>query len=237
MTWVRVAFVLAMAGCGGASGGAGASAAAAESPAPAQAQAQAQAAVSEPAGEQAAGRAARREPVDIASFEFEPPSGMRFYYLAILRRGPAWTAEQSEETRRLGEGHMANIERLAREGTLVLAGPFLDSEGGGDLAGIFVLEVPSLEAARAALASDPRSWPVASRSSCAPGWRATGSAPTRSCRREAARRRRSRRCAGRRARSGRSRSSSMRARWRDPRGCAPRPPPRPGAGRARFCDA
>jgi len=80
---------------------------------------------------------------------------MRFYYLAFLRRGPRWSADQSEANRKLGEGHMANIQRLAAEGTLVLAGPFLDSEGAGDLAGVFVLAVDSLAAARAAIDSDP----------------------------------------------------------------------------------
>jgi uncharacterized protein YciI len=98
---------------------------------------------------------APRSTLDLTAIDFKPPPGMRFYYVAFLRRGPAWSAEDSEANRKLGEGHMANIERLAAEGTLVLAGPFVDSEGAGDLAGIFVLAVDSLAAARAAIDSDP----------------------------------------------------------------------------------
>jgi uncharacterized protein YciI len=94
-------------------------------------------------------------PLDLTAIDFEPPPGMRFCYVAFLRRGPAWSAEDSEANRKLGDGHMANIQRLAAEGTLVLAGPFVDSEGAGDLAGIFVLAVDSLAAARAAIESDP----------------------------------------------------------------------------------
>ena len=47
-----------------------------------------------------------------------------------------------EESDKLMEGHMANIERLAKEGKLVVAGPF---EGGG---GIFVLKTNSVEEAK-----------------------------------------------------------------------------------------
>lgn len=50
---------------------------------------------------------------------------------------------------KLMEGHMANIERLAKEGKLIVAGPF---EGGG---GIFILKTASAEEAKAWLATDP----------------------------------------------------------------------------------
>ncbi len=103
----------------------------------------------------AAAPAAPRAPLDLKAITDKPPPGMRFYYLAFLRRGPNWSPERSEANRKLGEGHMANMERLAAEGTLVLAGPFMDSEGAGDLAGIFVLAVDSLAAAEAAVGSDP----------------------------------------------------------------------------------
>jgi uncharacterized protein YciI len=47
------------------------------------------------------------------------------------------------------EGHMANINRLAKEGKLVAAGPF---EGGG---GIFILNTTSLDEAKNWLSTDP----------------------------------------------------------------------------------
>ena len=49
----------------------------------------------------------------------------------------------------LMEGHMANINRLAKEGKLIAAGPF---EGGG---GIFVLNTTSTDEATQWLSTDP----------------------------------------------------------------------------------
>ena len=48
--------------------------------------------------------------------------------------------------------HLQNIERMAEEGKLVLAGPFLD---GGALRGMYVFDTPSVDSARAWTASDP----------------------------------------------------------------------------------
>jgi uncharacterized protein YciI len=48
--------------------------------------------------------------------------------------------------------HLANITRLADEGRLVVAGPFLDD---GPLRGIFIFKVATVEEARALTASDP----------------------------------------------------------------------------------
>ena len=54
-----------------------------------------------------------------------------------------------EEVDALMQQHLANIERLASEGKLIVAGPF---EGGG---GIFIMKTPSIEEAREWLSSDP----------------------------------------------------------------------------------
>ncbi|WP_257446679.1 YciI family protein [Archangium lipolyticum] len=82
---------------------------------------------------------------------------MRTYYMGLLRRGPAWTKERTPEAIADGKGHMANIERLAKCGKLVLAGPF----GWGDeapadaLAGIFIFDVATREEALALSQQDP----------------------------------------------------------------------------------
>jgi uncharacterized protein YciI len=84
-----------------------------------------------------------------------PPAGgheMTTYYVGLLYRGPAWTPERTPEVERLQEGHLANIRRLADEGALLLAGPFTD---GGDLRGMFVFRVGSMEEARALVDTDP----------------------------------------------------------------------------------
>jgi uncharacterized protein YciI len=74
------------------------------------------------------------------------------YQLGLLRRGPKWTPEQTPETRRIQEGHMAHIGRMSDAGKLFAAGPLLDD---GPLRGIFIFRCESLEEARALAAQDP----------------------------------------------------------------------------------
>jgi uncharacterized protein YciI len=81
-----------------------------------------------------------------------PTISMKTYFLGLIRKGPAWTPDDTPEVRALQEGHMANIRRLGAEGTLVLAGPFLD---GGDLRGLFLFEAATLEEAKALCETDP----------------------------------------------------------------------------------
>jgi uncharacterized protein YciI len=47
---------------------------------------------------------------------------------------------------------MANIQKMAGEGKLLIAGPFLD---GGDLRGIFIFRVATMAEAEALAATDP----------------------------------------------------------------------------------
>ena len=72
--------------------------------------------------------------------------------IGLLVRGPSWTPEVTEETKQLQEGHMANINRLADLGKLVLAGPF---GGGGDRRGVFIFKGTTLEEAQALTDTDP----------------------------------------------------------------------------------
>ena len=74
------------------------------------------------------------------------------YVFGLLLRGPKSTREQTEETKKIQEGHMANINRLAETGKLVLAGPFVD---GGDRRGVFIFKVDSLSEAQALTDTDP----------------------------------------------------------------------------------
>ena len=77
---------------------------------------------------------------------------MTTYYVGFLYRGSKWTPEQTAETEALQKAHMANIQKLAEEGKLLLAGPFTD---GGDLRGIFVFRVGSMAEAQALAETDP----------------------------------------------------------------------------------
>lgn len=77
---------------------------------------------------------------------------MTTYYMGLIYKGTAWTPESTPETQKIQAGHMANIQRLAGEGKLLLAGPMADD---GDLRGIFVFKAASLEEAQALVATDP----------------------------------------------------------------------------------
>lgn len=73
-------------------------------------------------------------------------------YLALLTRGAKWTPEKTPATEQLQKDHMANIIRLAEMKKLVVAGPFGDN---GELRGIFVFKVASIDEARALTETDP----------------------------------------------------------------------------------
>ena len=83
------------------------------------------------------------------------PDGMRTYYVVLLRRGPAWSGEDTKENREIGAAHMAHIGAMASAGKLIVAGPFLGQTDAADLAGIYIFDTPSLAATRALAEADP----------------------------------------------------------------------------------
>ena len=78
--------------------------------------------------------------------------GMRQYVLVILKTGPT-PVPAGGARKAMFAGHFANIERLSREGKLVLAGPFGENADGWR--GLFVFAVKDVEEARALTATDP----------------------------------------------------------------------------------
>jgi len=81
---------------------------------------------------------------------------MKSYFLVLLRRGPTWSAEKTEESKRLGEGHMANIRAMGEAGKLVIAGPTdVDASQRDVVAGIFIFDVATREEVDALLKGDP----------------------------------------------------------------------------------
>jgi uncharacterized protein YciI len=79
--------------------------------------------------------------------------GMRKYVLAILKTGPKDAEVQGDARKALFKGHFDNINRLATEGKLAVAGPFNDPEK--KYRGLFILAVETVEAAKALAESDP----------------------------------------------------------------------------------
>jgi len=71
------------------------------------------------------------------------------YIFVFLNKKTDKTELPEEEVKKIMEGHMANINRLATEGKLVAAGPF---DGGG---GIFIFKSNSTEQVREWISTDP----------------------------------------------------------------------------------
>ena len=78
--------------------------------------------------------------------------GMKKYVFCLLKSGTNTTASK-EETKKLFEGHMANIGKLAKEGKLVVAGPFMKNDR--NYRGIYIFNVETIEEAQALVATDP----------------------------------------------------------------------------------
>jgi len=82
----------------------------------------------------------------------EPRYEMTTYTVGMVRKGPNWTADDTPETRGVQAGHMANIQKMAATGKLIVAGPMGE---GDDLRGIFIFKDTTLDEARAMMAVDP----------------------------------------------------------------------------------
>ena len=78
-------------------------------------------------------------------------NGMKTYVMAFLKAGPNRNRSR-EEAQKLQAAHRANINRLAAEGKLVLAGPFADD---GALRGIYIFDVATIAEAEALTKTDP----------------------------------------------------------------------------------
>ncbi len=78
--------------------------------------------------------------------------GMKNYVLVILKTGPA-VIENKTKRDSLFAGHMANISRLAKEGKLIVAGPF--NKNDFKWRGLFILNVKTVEEAKELVETDP----------------------------------------------------------------------------------
>lgn len=77
--------------------------------------------------------------------------GMRKFVLVILKTGPTRVPDGPARDE-MFKGHFANIERLAKEGKLAVAGPFMEKTG---WRGMFVFAVDTQEEAEKLVATDP----------------------------------------------------------------------------------
>ena len=79
--------------------------------------------------------------------------GMKQYVLVILKTGPSDAKITGQERKDIFAGHMANIQRLADEKKLAVAGPFAKNEL--NYRGLFILNVSSIEEAQKLAETDP----------------------------------------------------------------------------------
>ncbi len=77
--------------------------------------------------------------------------GMKRYVLVILRTGQVAVTDKNLRDS-LFRGHMKNIQRLADDGKLILAGPFVKEES---FRGLFILNVATKEEAKSLVLTDP----------------------------------------------------------------------------------
>ncbi|WP_348798879.1 YciI family protein [Flavobacterium adhaerens] len=78
--------------------------------------------------------------------------GMKQYVFCLLKSGSNTTTSK-EETQKLFAGHMANINKLAQEGKLAVAGPFMKNDR--NYRGIYIFNVTTIEEAQKLVATDP----------------------------------------------------------------------------------
>lgn len=78
--------------------------------------------------------------------------GMKMYVLAILKTGSN-KIDDKEKLNELFKGHMDNINRLAKDGKLIVAGPLKKNDK--NYRGIFILNAKTIEEANELLLTDP----------------------------------------------------------------------------------
>lgn len=76
---------------------------------------------------------------------------MKTYYMAFLKKGPNRGGD-STEVQKIQAAHLAHINKMVEDKKLVIAGPFLDD---GDIRGIFIFNVETMEEAIALTEADP----------------------------------------------------------------------------------
>lgn len=77
--------------------------------------------------------------------------GMKSYVFCVLKTGKT-KIEDPEKSKEVFAGHFANMGRMAKDGKLVVAGPFVE---GAPKRGLYIFNVATIEEAEALVKSDP----------------------------------------------------------------------------------
>ncbi|MFO0830485.1 MAG: YciI family protein [Phycisphaerales bacterium] len=76
------------------------------------------------------------------------------YAFIYLKTGPDSASHTPEQKQEIFKGHMSNMQRLAKEKTLIIAGPFVKPRD-SSWRGLFIFDGVSIEEARRIAATDP----------------------------------------------------------------------------------
>ncbi len=77
--------------------------------------------------------------------------GMKSYVFVVLKTGKT-KIEDKEKSAKIFAGHFSNMSKLAEQGKLVLAGPFVE---GAPKRGLFIFNVTTIEEAEELVKTDP----------------------------------------------------------------------------------
>lgn len=81
---------------------------------------------------------------------------MVIYYVFLLKKGPAWSPDETPEIDALQQAHLAHLKRLGELGKLVINGRPLDSFAtSGEIRGIGALKTELLAEAQELIRTDP----------------------------------------------------------------------------------
>lgn len=83
----------------------------------------------------------------------EPAHKMVQFHMALMKRGPKWTAVENEETKRVHQQHVDYVTSMFDSGKAVIAGLVTD---GGELDAVFIFRASSAEEAKAWAEADPK---------------------------------------------------------------------------------
>ena len=82
----------------------------------------------------------------------EPQFKLVEFQMAILKKGPKWTATNTPATARLHQAHLAHAAALLASGRAIIAGPLTDD---GEIRGIYIFRAASADEAKAWANADP----------------------------------------------------------------------------------
>src|SRR6185312_14420089 len=81
-----------------------------------------------------------------------PESKLVQFHMALLKKGPNWTATRTKETEQLYQAHLERVKSLLESGKAVVAGPLTDD---GEIRGIYIFRASSADEAKAWDNDDP----------------------------------------------------------------------------------